>query len=96
MLEIVLLCYHKIDASGSQNGITYLLFLLHCVKQYGEKRPSIRRLRQLRWQIRRETGYVYQIRVEIHLQVMVLLIFPDISYDQDYHKKCQANIHAIL
>ena len=22
MLEIVLLCYHKIDASGSQNGIT--------------------------------------------------------------------------
>ncbi len=76
--------------------ITYLLFLLHCVKQYGEKRPSIRRLRQLRWQIRRETGYVYQIRVEIHLQVMVLLIFPNISYDQDDHKKCQGNIHAIL
>jgi len=76
--------------------ITYLLFLLHCVKQYGEKRPSIRRLRQLRWQIRRETGYVYQIRVEIHLQVMVLLIFPNISYDHDDHKKCQANIHAIL
>ena len=25
MLEIVLLCYHKIDASGSQNGITYPL-----------------------------------------------------------------------
>ncbi len=73
--------------------ITYLLFLLHCIRRYGEKRPSIRRLRQLRWQIRRETGYIYPIRVEIHLEVIVLLIFPDISYD---HKKCQGNIHAIL
>ena len=25
-----------------------------------------------------------------------LLIFPDISYDNPDHKKCQANIHAIL
>lgn len=76
--------------------ITYLLFLLYCLTRYGEKTPSIRRLRQLRWQIRRETGSVYPIRVEIHLEVMVLLIFPDISYDQDDHKKCQGNIHAIL
>ena len=47
-----------------------------------------RRLRQLRWQIRRETGAVYPIRVETHLQVTALLIFPNISYDQDDHKKC--------
>ena len=53
-------------------------------------------LRQLRWQIRRETGAVYPIRVETHLQVTDLLIFPNISYDHDDHKKCQANIHAIL
>ena len=38
--------------------ITYLLLALYCYQFYGERQPSIRRLRELRRHIRRETGEI--------------------------------------
>ena len=55
--------------------ITYLLLILYCYRLYGEKKPSIRRLRELRWRIRQETaGVIYIINVEIDIEVLALLL----------------------
>ena len=55
--------------------ITYLLLILYCYRLYGEKKPSIRRLRELRWRIRRETAAVIHIiNVEIEVEVLALLL----------------------
>ena len=55
--------------------ITYLLFVLYCYQRYGERKPSIRRLRELRWRIRQETGQVvYIISLQINVEVMALLL----------------------
>lgn len=48
--------------------ITYLLLVLHFHQQY-EERPSIRRLRQLRRQIRRETALVIDFPICIYIQI---------------------------
>ncbi len=54
--------------------ITYLLLVLYCYQLYGEK-PSIRRLRELRRRIRKETGYViYLVNIQINVQVIALLL----------------------
>ena len=54
--------------------ITYLLLVLYCYQLYGEK-PSIRRLRELRRRIRRETGYViYLVNIPVTIQVIPLLM----------------------
>jgi IS4 transposase len=54
--------------------ITYLLLVLYCYQLYGEK-PSIRRLRELRRRIRKETGYaVYVMNIQINIQVIALLL----------------------
>lgn len=47
--------------------ITYLLLVLYFHQQYGE-RPSIRRLRELRWQIRHETNPTICIPIVIIIQ----------------------------
>ena len=55
--------------------ITYLLLVLYCYQLYGEK-PSIRRLRELRRRIRKETGhaiYVMNTRVNIEAIALILL-----------------------
>ena len=55
--------------------ITYLLFVLYCYEQYGEKQPSILRLRQLRRQIRKEMGYkVYVANIQINIEAIILLL----------------------
>ena len=55
--------------------IAYLLFVLYCYRLYGEKKPSIRRLRQLRWRIRQETGrVVYMVNLHIDVEVLALLL----------------------
>lgn len=55
--------------------ITYLLFILYCYRLYGEQKPSIRRLRQLRWHIRQETGYVvYLINVQMDIEILALFL----------------------
>lgn len=55
--------------------ITYLLFVLYCYRLYGERKPSIRRLRELRWRIRQETGQVvYVIHRQINIEVVALLL----------------------
>jgi hypothetical protein len=49
--------------------ITYLLLVLYFYQTYGEQRPSIRRLRQLRRQIQKETGIViYHVIYLVYLQ----------------------------
>ena len=54
--------------------ITYLLLVLYCYQLYGEK-PSIRRLRELRRRIRKETGRViYLVNIQFNVQAMVLLL----------------------
>ena len=54
--------------------ITYLLLVLYCYQLYGEK-PSIRRLRELRRRIRKETGYViYLVNIQTNVQVIALLL----------------------
>ena len=54
--------------------ITYLLLVLYCYQLYGEK-PSIRRLRELRRGIRRETGYVvYVMNIHINIEAIALLL----------------------
>ncbi len=54
--------------------ITYLLLVLYCYQFYGEK-PSIRRLRELRRRIRKETGYViYLVNIHINIQAIALLL----------------------
>lgn len=54
--------------------ITYLLLVLYCYQLYGEK-PSIRRLRELRRRIRKETGHViYLVNIQINVQVIALLL----------------------
>lgn len=55
--------------------ITYLLFVLYCYQQYGEKYPSILRLRQLRCDIRKEMGYkVYVVNTQINIKAIALLL----------------------
>lgn len=52
--------------------ITYLLFVLYCYEQYGEKQPSIFRLRELRCRIRKEMGYkVYVENIQINIKVNI-------------------------
>lgn len=66
--------------------LTYLLLILYCHHHYGE-RPSLRRLRALRWQIRQETQalIVFPIVLILHadraLRTLFLLwlMFPAIS-----------------
>ena len=54
--------------------ITYLLLVLYCYQLYGEK-PSIRRLRELRRRIRKETGHViYLVNIQINVQAIALLL----------------------
>jgi len=54
--------------------ITYLLLVLYCYQLYGEK-PSIRRLRELRRRIRKETGYViYLVNIQVNIEAIVLLL----------------------
>jgi hypothetical protein len=54
--------------------ITYLLLVLYCYQLYGEK-PSIRRLRELRRRIRKETGRViYLVNIQFNVQAMALLL----------------------
>ena len=54
--------------------ITYLLLVLYCYQFYGEK-PSIRRLRELRRRIRKETGYViYLVNIQINIEAIALLM----------------------
>lgn len=54
--------------------ITYLLLVLYCYQLYGEK-PSIRRLRELRRRIRKETGYViYLVDIQINIEAIALLL----------------------
>jgi len=49
--------------------ITYLLLVLYFHQTYGEQQPSIRRLRQLRRQIQKETGTViYHVIYLVYLQ----------------------------
>lgn len=53
--------------------ITYLLLVIYCYQLYGEK-PSIRRLRELRRRIRRETGHVcYLVNIQIKIEAIALL-----------------------
>jgi hypothetical protein len=55
--------------------ITYLLLVLYCYQQYGEKQPSILRLRQLRCHIRQEVGYkVYVVNIQINIKAIALLL----------------------
>lgn len=55
--------------------ITYLLLVLYCYRLYGEKKPSIRRLRELRWRIRQETRYIiYSLNIQIDVEVLALLL----------------------
>ena len=54
--------------------ITYLLLVLYCYQLYGEK-PSIRRLRELRRRIRKETGYViYIVNIQVNIEAIALLL----------------------
>ena len=54
--------------------ITYLLLVLYCYQLYGEK-PSIRRLRELRRRIRKETGYaVYVMNIQVNIEPIALLL----------------------
>lgn len=54
--------------------ITYLLLVLYCYQLYGEK-PSIRRLRELRRRIRKETGYaVYVMNIQVNIEAIALLL----------------------
>jgi len=54
--------------------ITYLLLVIYCYQLYGEK-PSIRRLRELRRRIRKETGRVtYLVNIQFNVQAMALLL----------------------
>ena len=53
--------------------ITYLLLILYCYLLYSERKPSIRRLRKLRGQIRQETGYVIYVYIQINIEVLALL-----------------------
>jgi len=54
--------------------ITYLLLVLYCYQLYGEK-PSIRRLRELRRRIRKETGYaVYVMNIRVNIEAIALLL----------------------
>lgn len=49
--------------------ITSLLLVLYFYQTYGEQRPSIRRLRQLRRQIQKETGIaIYHVSYLVYLQ----------------------------
>jgi hypothetical protein len=55
--------------------ITYLLLAIYCYQLYGERQPSIRRLRELRRHIRRETGYViYMVNIQIDIEIIALLL----------------------
>jgi hypothetical protein len=55
--------------------ITYMLLVLYCYQQYGEKQPSILRLRQLRCHIRKEMRYkVYVINIQISIEAIALLL----------------------
>ena len=54
--------------------ITYLLLVLYCYYQYGERQPSIRRLRQLRCYIRKEMGYSVYINIQINIEAIALLL----------------------
>ena len=55
--------------------IAYLLFVLYCYRLYGEHKPSIRRLRELRWRIRQETAAaIYLPNVHIHIDILAMLL----------------------
>jgi len=55
--------------------ITYLLLVLYCYELYGERKPSIGRLRELRRRIRRETGYrIYVVNIQTYVEVVALLL----------------------
>ena len=55
--------------------ITHLLLVLYCYQQYGEKYPSILRLRQLRCDIRQEMGCnVYVVNIQINIKAVDLLL----------------------
>ena len=55
--------------------VTYMLFVLYCYEQYGEKQPSIMRLRQLRCHIHKEMGYkVYVANIQINIEAIVFLL----------------------
>ncbi len=55
--------------------ITYLLLVLYCYQFYGERKPSIRRLRELRRCIRRETGCrIYVVNIQTYVELVALLL----------------------
>ena len=54
--------------------ITYLLLVLYCYEQYGEKQPSILRLRQLRCCIRKEMSCNVYINIQINIEAIALLL----------------------
>jgi len=55
--------------------ITYLLLVLYCYLLYGERKPSIQRLRELRRRIRKETGIViYLVNIHINVETIALLL----------------------
>ena len=55
--------------------ITYLLLVLYCYYLYGERKPSIRRLRELRRRIRKEAGCrIYVVNTQIYVEVTALLL----------------------
>lgn len=57
--------------------LTYLLLVLYCHHQYGE-RPSIRRLRELRWHIRHETAPME--RALLSIIILIARPFPRLLF----------------
>ena len=58
--------------------ITYLLLILYCYRVYGESKPSIFRVRQLRWRIRndaRETVSLISVGITVDAISIILLTF---------------------
>ncbi len=77
--------YHLI--SRSRHGVllqmlaglvTYLLLVWHCYLCYGERKPSVRRLRALRRQLRQERGAV--LHVTVFYTILIGLIFLSQTY----------------
>ena len=55
--------------------ITYLLLVLYCYDLYGERKNSIRRLRELRRHMRRETGCrIYVVNIQTYVEPISLLL----------------------
>ncbi len=54
--------------------ITYLLLVIYFRQRYGE-RPFLRRLRQLRWDIRQESPATTHLHIYIVIQTDIALLF---------------------